>query len=326
MQQQGYIRLLYSFKDWRYYSDPSTCCLFVHLLLNVNYTQSKYMGITIGKGQLVTTQAKLCAETGLSRQQVRTALHKLSVAHELIVSSDKVQAKFRKSSTLITILHLERYVQVQPLNNQQDNQQATKNREETKEENKKEEIPPITPKEEINKEERKEEGQEVMLSYDNIPIQKSVAKKKSPGGVSLVTKCRKKFEEFFLRRYQEPYYWTGEDARATKLLLNKLKLSRNSHTPPKPTDDGSMVAAFEQFIKMISSDWLFDNFDMKTINGQYNKIIARYKNPYRYTGDNYTSLKDPKLVEHSGDTAENYFHRNDINNDPTWDPYENISL
>lgn len=321
MQQQGYIKLLRSFTDWSWFTDVNVAHLFCYLLINVASKEVTVNGITIGRGSIITGRRELSRETGLSEQNIRSCLRKL-------VGAGEIHTETTRSHTLITILHLERYVQVQPLNNQQDNQQVTKNQEETKEENKKEEIPPITPKEEINKEERKEEGKEkeVMLSYDNIPIQKSVAKKKSPGDVSLVTKCRQKFEEFFLRRYQEPYYWTGEDARATKILLNKLKRSRNLHTPPKPTDDGSMVAAFEQFIKMISNDWLFDNFDMKTINGQYNKIIARYKNPYRYTGDNYTSLKDPKLVEHSGDTAENYFHRDDINDDPTWDPYENTNL
>lgn len=154
MQQQGHIRLLRSFKDWRYYSDPTTCRLFEHLLLSVNYTQSEYLGITIGRGQLITTQAKLCAETGLSRQQIRTALHKLSVARELTVSSNKVQTKFKQSSTLITILHYESYIEVQPISNQQaTNEQPMNNQQVT---NGKEEISPIPPKEESIKKAKKQ--------------------------------------------------------------------------------------------------------------------------------------------------------------------------
>lgn len=300
--QQGHIRLKRSFKDWKYYSDPSTCRLFEHLLISANYFPQDYLGTTINKGQYLTTQQELVKETGLTRQQIRTSLHKLSVAHELITSSIKVQKKFGTSSTLITICNYDSYLDEQPSNNQA----TTKNQEE------KEEKSPIPPKEDNKK---KANTARITFSEENVPIKKSAAKKRRSSSVSLVTKCRQKFEEFFLHRYSEPYYWTGVDGKATKDLLNKLKFSRKSHTPAKPTDDDSMVEAFVRFIKLISNNWLFDNFDMKTINSQYNKIVASYNNPVKYNGDNYTSLKDPMAVEHSGDTSENYFKKK-ITKDP----------
>lgn len=154
MQQQGHIRLLRSFKDWRYYSDPATCHLFLHLLLSANYTSSTYCDVTVERGQLLTTQERLCAETGLSRQQVRTALHKLSVAHELTTSSDKVRAKCKRGSTLVTLLHYDSYMNDQPSNNQLVvNNQPTSYPQVTKG---KEEIPPIPPKEESIKTRKQE--------------------------------------------------------------------------------------------------------------------------------------------------------------------------
>lgn len=183
----------------------------------------------------------------------------------------------------------------------------------TEKENDKEKFP-LKP---LYKEKEKESNERITLSEDNVPIKKSAAKKRSSSSASLVTKCRRKFEDFFQRRYSEPYYWTGVDGKATKELLNKLKFSRKSHTPPMSTDDDSMVDAFDKFIKLIDKGWLFDNFDLKTINSQYNKIVASYRNPGKNSRDNYTSLKDPMAVEHSGDTSENYFKKKIIK-----DPFE----
>lgn len=101
---QGHIRLLREFANWRWFRDPSVCHLFVYLLLQANFEDNEYKDRIIKRGQLVTGIYKLSAETGLSSSQVRTALHKLSITHEITTSSTR-------SCTLITICKYDSYLE-----------------------------------------------------------------------------------------------------------------------------------------------------------------------------------------------------------------------
>lgn len=98
----GYIKLHRKILDWQWYTDIPTHILFEHLLLTVNWQDSKWKNITIKRGQRVTSLQHLSQETGLSVQQVRTSLNKLRSSQEITQSATK-------RYTLITIENYDLY-------------------------------------------------------------------------------------------------------------------------------------------------------------------------------------------------------------------------
>ncbi|MGX8834325.1 hypothetical protein ACWG0P_08925, partial [Amedibacillus sp. YH-ame6] len=84
MEELGtYISLFRKFKDWEWYKDVPTKVVFIHCLIKANFKALKYKGRVIERGQFVTSLDTLSKETGLSKQQVRTALKKLNSTQEL---------------------------------------------------------------------------------------------------------------------------------------------------------------------------------------------------------------------------------------------------
>jgi len=83
----GYISLHRQIQSWEWYKNPNTAFLFIHLLLSANFTDTRFMGKKIRRGQLVTSLPSLANETGLSIQNVRTAIKHLISTGEITDSS-----------------------------------------------------------------------------------------------------------------------------------------------------------------------------------------------------------------------------------------------
>jgi hypothetical protein len=115
--KQGWIKLHRKILDWQWYGDLNTRALFIHLLLKANHEEKKWMGITVGRGQIITGRIKLAEEVGLTQRQVRTSLSKLK-------STNEVTSKSTNKYTVITINNYDEYQQ----NDQQDGQRVTSKR------------------------------------------------------------------------------------------------------------------------------------------------------------------------------------------------------
>lgn len=107
----GWVYLHKSILDWEWYDDINVVRLFIHLLLKANYTETQWRGIKIGRGQHLTGRLSLSKETGLTEQQVRTALNKL-------ISTNEITKESTNQYTIITIINYDKY--------QANNQQPTK--------------------------------------------------------------------------------------------------------------------------------------------------------------------------------------------------------
>lgn len=81
--KRGYIRLFRALKDWEWFTDINTCHLFIYCLLRANHKDTDWRGITIQRGSFITSLENLSIETGLTKQQVRTALKKLELTQEI---------------------------------------------------------------------------------------------------------------------------------------------------------------------------------------------------------------------------------------------------
>ncbi len=85
MLRSGFVKLDRSFAKWRWYKNPNTCHLFVHLFLTANYEAHDFEDITVQRGQRVTSIAMLAEETGLTEKQVRTALRHLKKTGDVTI-------------------------------------------------------------------------------------------------------------------------------------------------------------------------------------------------------------------------------------------------
>lgn len=105
-----WIKLNRKIVNWEWYQDIATFKLFIHCLIKANWKDAKFKGIEIKRGQFITSLNRLSEETGLSVQQVRTALEKLVSTHSVTKSSFE-------NFTVITVENYDAY--------QENNKEAT---------------------------------------------------------------------------------------------------------------------------------------------------------------------------------------------------------
>ena len=58
----GFIKLYRSMLKWEWYQDQNTKSVFIHLLLNANWEDSRYRGHEVPKGSLVCGRKKLAKD------------------------------------------------------------------------------------------------------------------------------------------------------------------------------------------------------------------------------------------------------------------------
>ena len=150
----GYVKLYRQMLDWEWYTDPPTLSVFLYLLLNANYRETRYKGYAIHVGQVVTGRKAIAEKTGLSEQQVRTALKHLKSTNEITIT-------LTNRFSIITIENWRKYqVEEGSINqqiNQQSNQQLTNNQPTTNQQ--------LTTPEE-SKESKNEKNNNIYPSYD----------------------------------------------------------------------------------------------------------------------------------------------------------------
>lgn len=98
----GWLKLYRKLLKWEWYHDNNVKVLFLHLLLTAKYEQAQWKGITVHRGQLLSTMKALSFEVGLSVKQVRTAIRKLSSSRDICVET-------HNKYSIITITNFESY-------------------------------------------------------------------------------------------------------------------------------------------------------------------------------------------------------------------------
>ena len=149
-----FIKVDRNMTEWRWFNDATTLQLFLYLLLKANIKDKEYMGVTIHRGDVVTSYQTLSNVLGTSIRGVRTALGHLKSTGEV---TSRAYSKF----SVITIVSWEKYQGVATRNaspkRQASDKQATSNRQHLKNNKNKEE----GKKKEINKESG---GEELIVS------------------------------------------------------------------------------------------------------------------------------------------------------------------
>lgn len=101
-----------SLLNWGWWDDANTTRLWLYILLAANHRQKEWHGVTINAGQFVTGRTALAEATGLSVQQVRTSLAKLT-------STGEITTKSTNKYTVITVVKWADYQILPSVNNQQ---------------------------------------------------------------------------------------------------------------------------------------------------------------------------------------------------------------
>lgn len=114
----GWIRLQRKMKDWRWYKEAKTLQLFINLLLSASHKESAVGEIVIERGQVLTSVKRICDETGMSTQMVRSRLSKLERTGE-------ITKKSTNGYTVVTICNYDYYQGGEEDQQQTDNKRIT---------------------------------------------------------------------------------------------------------------------------------------------------------------------------------------------------------
>lgn len=112
----GWIKMYRSILEWDWWSDHNVTRLFLYFLVKANSVDKKWRGIVVKRGSFVTGLTQISEETGLSIQQLRTAIEKLKSTGEI---TDESTSQYR----IVTICNYDKY-QVKQDEYQQTDQQS----------------------------------------------------------------------------------------------------------------------------------------------------------------------------------------------------------
>ena len=116
----GFIQLHRKLKEWEWYTDIPCKTLFIHCLLSANFKEKKWRGIDVKKGSFISSIQHLSDESGLSVQEVRTALKKLE-------STGEISKESTNKNTIITVCKYDDYQQYDKEQQQTNNKRTTNN-------------------------------------------------------------------------------------------------------------------------------------------------------------------------------------------------------
>lgn len=117
----GSVLIHRSITAWEWYKDIPTRVLFEHLIFTVSWKDGKFRGETVHRGERVCSLPTLEEETGLSIQQLRSAIKKLEKTGE--ITRRQIQGK-----TVLSVVNFQKY---QKINRQLTDEQQTSNRQST---------------------------------------------------------------------------------------------------------------------------------------------------------------------------------------------------
>ena len=112
-----FIKLSDKIVDWEWFTDGNMLKVWIYLLVNAQqFSDTRYRGVDLKTGQLITGRKQISRDTGLSEMQVRTCLNKLKSTNEITIEATN-------HYSLITIVKYGLYQSRDSYGNQQLNQE-----------------------------------------------------------------------------------------------------------------------------------------------------------------------------------------------------------
>jgi len=85
----GWVKIHRKLLGWEWYTQKNMVQIFIHFLVKANHEKISWRGVKLNPGQFVSGRSAISAETGLSPQEVRTAITKLKTTKEITTTSTK---------------------------------------------------------------------------------------------------------------------------------------------------------------------------------------------------------------------------------------------
>ena len=156
----AYIYLRKKILNWEWFTDVNTAHFFIYCLLKANWESGSWKGIEFERGEFIASLETIVNETGLTVQNIRTAIKHLISTQEL---TTKQHGKYR----IFMVVKYDCYQQANTI----PNKELTRNQQESNKE--------VTTDNKVNKEkEVKEVNKE--LSNDNSSLKASGEDEKKP--------------------------------------------------------------------------------------------------------------------------------------------------
>lgn len=87
---EGFIKLSRSLLEWDWHDEPKTGYLYIIMLLLANHEETLWRGEKLLRGQLLTGRRQLSIASGLTEDEVRTALgHLKKTGHVIVTAKSK---------------------------------------------------------------------------------------------------------------------------------------------------------------------------------------------------------------------------------------------
>lgn len=98
----GYVKLYRSIINWEWFKDSNTVHVFLCLMALAAFKDGRWQGTEIKKGQVICSRATLSEKTGLSEQNIKTALKHLKSTSEITIETT---SRF----SLVTLVNYTKY-------------------------------------------------------------------------------------------------------------------------------------------------------------------------------------------------------------------------
>ena len=116
IENGGWIKIYSKFLQWEWFDCAEMVQVFVYLLLKANVREKCWRGVTIGRGQHITSNATMRHDLHLSEQQIRTCIKRL-------ISTGEITTETTNKYTIITICNYDSYQEFSFSSNEQNNEQ-----------------------------------------------------------------------------------------------------------------------------------------------------------------------------------------------------------
>lgn len=117
---EGYLLIHRKIMSWEWYTDIVVKTVFFHCLLRANYQDAVWHGVSLKRGQFITSYRHLAEECGITTKQARRAIWALSRTHEI---EYKGQGKY----SVVTVVKYNQYqIKGTQMGTQMGNERASK--------------------------------------------------------------------------------------------------------------------------------------------------------------------------------------------------------
>lgn len=292
----GWIKIYRSLLYWEWADVPEMVALWVRLIIRVTHEDTQWHGVTISRGQLVTTTAKLAAESGLSPQQVRTCLDRLK-------ASNQINTQTTNKYTIITICKYEAYQETETTEQQTNGKQTTRKQQTNN--TQATSISRIKEQEElINKPPTPLQGD--APEQPEKPIVEQPAKP-AREKAHAVTRYDRVWEEIYTKLTANTFFWTKRENVAVQSIVGRItKMMEEAGRDPTDTEKENALRWFVESLWQLDDQWIRTNFVPHVIDGKFNEYynqLRKAKNgkPKHNTAGNPTGVSADYLARIAAD-------------------------